>query len=175
MESFSTAGPENSYIYHAKSVSAAVADVAATSPVPGVVDVRILLQDSEMPTKAVLEEIEIAFNASDVRPLTDLVTVSEPEMDSFEVDVTFYIERNNQLSTSVIERDARAAVENYIKWQTCKMGRDINPSYLVQKMMDAGIKRVVVRKPEFQVVEETHVARIVRDTMQVMNGGIENA
>ena len=31
MESFSTAGPVNSYIYYAKSVSAAVADVAATS------------------------------------------------------------------------------------------------------------------------------------------------
>ena len=74
----------------------------------------------------------------------------------------------------MIERDARSAVEDYINWQTCKIGRDINPSYLVQKMMDAGIKRVVVRKPEFQVVEETHVARIIRETMQVMNGGIEN-
>ena len=174
MESFSTAGPVNGYIYHAKSVSAAVADVVATSPVPGEVDVRILLQNSEMPTKAVLEEIEEALTASDVRPLTDLVTVSEPEEDPFEVDVTFYIERNSQSSTSVIERDARSAVEDYINWQTCKIGRDINPSYLVQKMMDAGIKRVVVRKPEFQVVEETHVARIIRETMQVMNGGIEN-
>ncbi|CAK7047525.1 MAG: hypothetical protein BACD_02335 [Bacteroides rodentium] len=175
MESFSTAGPTNGYIYHAKSVSAAVSDVAATSPEPGVVDVRILLQNGEKPTQTVLEEIEAALNASDVRPLTDTVTVSEPEEDQFEIDVTFYIERNSQASSTIIESDARAAVEDYISWQTSKMGRDINPSYLVQLMMGAGIKRVEVRKPEFKVVEETHVARIVRDTMQVLNGGVENA
>lgn len=175
MESFSTAGPTNGYIYHAKSVSAAVSDVAATSPEPGVVNVRILLQNGEQPTKAILEEIEEALNASDVRPLTDTVTVSEPEEDPFEIDVTFYIERNSQASSSIVERDARAAVEDYILWQTGKMGRDINPSYLVQLMMGTGIKRVEVRKPEFKVVEETHVARIVRDTMQVLNGGVENA
>lgn len=175
MESFSTAGPTNGYIYHAKSVSAAISDVAATSPEPGVVDVRILLQNGEQPTQTVLEEIEAALNASDVRPLTDTVTVSEPEEDPFEIDVTFYIERNSQASSTIIESDARAAVENYILWQTSKMGRDINPSYLVQLMMGAGIKRVEVRKPEFKVVEETHVARIVRNTMQVLNGGVENA
>ena len=175
MESFSTAGPINGYIYHTKSVSTAISDVAATSPEAGVVDIRVLLQDGEQPTQAVLEEIEAALNASDVRPLTDIVTVSMPEEDEFEVDLTYYISRNSQASTSIIDRDARAAVEEYVQWQTGKMGRDINPSYLTQLMMAAGVKRVEVRKPTFQVVEETHVARIVRDTMIVLNGGVENA
>ena len=89
--------------------------------------------------------------------------------------MTYYINRNSQASTSIIDREARAAVEDYITWQTGKMGRDINPSYLTQLIMAAGVKRVEVRKPTFQVVEETHVARIVRDTMTVLNGGIENA
>ena len=175
MESFSTAGPINGYIYHTKSVSTAIADVAATSPEAGVVDIRVLLQGGEQPTKAVLEEIEEALNASDVRPLTDVVTVSMPEEDPFEIDLTYYINRNSQASTSITDREARAAVEEYIKWQTGKMGRDINPSYLTQLIMAAGVKRVEVRKPTFQVVEETHVARIVRDTMKVLNGGVENA
>ena len=175
MESFSTAGPINGYIYHTKSVSTAIADVAATSPEAGVVDIRVLLQGGEQPTKAVLEEIEEALNASDVRPLTDIVTVSMPEEDPFEIDLTYYINRNSQASTSITDREARAAVEEYIKWQTGKMGRDINPSYLTQLIMAAGVKRVEVRKPTFQVVEETHVARIVRDTMKVLNGGVENA
>lgn len=175
MESFSTAGPVNGYIYHTKSVSTAIADVAATSPEAGVVDIRVLIQGGEQPTQAVLEEIEAALNASDVRPLTDIVTVSMPEEDPFEIDLTYYINRNSQASTSIIDREARAAVEDYITWQTGKMGRDINPSYLTQLIMAAGVKRVEVRKPTFQVVEETHVARIVRDTMTVLNGGIENA
>ena len=90
-----------------------------------------------------------------------------------EIDVTFWMERNTQASSSIIEKETRAAVEEYILWQTGKMGRDINPSYLVQKIMKTGVKRVEVRKPAFRVVEETHVARIVRGTMQVLNGGVE--
>ena len=40
--------------------------------------------------------------------------------------------------------------------------------------MAAGVKRVEVRKPTFQVVEGTQVARINRETMNVLNGGVEN-
>lgn len=173
MESFSTAGPVNSYIYHAKSVTAAVVDVTATTPEPGVVDVRVLLQGGEQPTEAILQAIYEKLNADDVRPLTDTVIVSAPEEDPFELDVTFWIERNTQASSSMIEVAARQEVENYILWQTGKMGRDINPSYLVHKLMETGVKRVEVRKPEFKIVEKTHVARIIWDTMQVLNGGVE--
>lgn len=175
MESFSTAGPVNSYIYHAKSVSAAVADVAATSPEPGEVDVRVLLQDSTQPTETVLKQIKEALNADDVRPLTDVVTVSAPEAVEFEIDLTFYTQRKSQASSSVIEEDAREAVENYISWQTSKMGRDINPSYLIQQLMGAGVKRVEVRKPVFTTIEETKVATLKRSTMNVLNGGVEDA
>lgn len=174
-ESYSTAGPVNAYIYHAKSVSSAVSDVTVTSPQPGMVDVRILLQDSEQPKEIILKKIEEVLSADDVRPLTDYVTVSTPEEDAFEVDLSFYIERNNQNDSNVIELNVQQAVEDYIKWQTEKMGRDINPSHLIKRIMDAGVKRVVVRKPEFRVVQETHVAKIMRNTIQIINGGIENA
>jgi len=172
MESFSTAGPINGYIYHTKSVSAAISDVAATSPEPGKVDIRILLQNGEQPTETVIEEVLEALNSNDVRPLTDIVTVSTPDEDLFDVDVTFYIERNRQASSAVIENAARAAVQKYINWQTEKMGRDINPSYLVSLLMAEGVKRVEVRQPEFAEVEETHVARI--RNQNVLNGGVEN-
>lgn len=175
MESFSTAGPVNAYIYHAKSVNAAIVDVAATSPVPGVVDIRVLLQGGEQPTEAVLQEIQEKLNADNIRPLTDMVTVSAPEENLFEIDVTFYIQRNTQASSSIIDRDVRAAVEEFICWQTEKMGRDINPSYLTKLIMAAGVKRVEVRKPCFQIVEDTHVARIKRESIIVLNGGVENA
>lgn len=172
MESFSTAGPMNGYIYFTKSVSAAVADVVATSPTPGVVDVRVLLQDGQQATEAVIKEIEEALNADDVRPLTDTVTVSVPETVSFDVDVTFYIAQPNAASATVIEAAARQAVKDYISWQTSKIGRDINPSYLTAKLMEAGVKRAEVRKPEYTAVEEIKVAVLGEET--VLNGGIEN-
>ena len=55
------------------------------------------------------------------------------------------------------------------------MGRDINPSYMIKLIMAAGVKRVDVRKPVFRVVEGTHVARINRESIIVLNGGVENA
>lgn len=172
MESFSTAGPINGYVYFTKSVSPAVADVAVTSPEACVVDVRVLLQDGQKATEAVLKEIEEALNASDVRPLTDKVTVSVPEEIQFDVDVTFYIPRQDAASATVIEKAARQAVESYVSWQTSKMGRDINPSYLTARLMEAGVKRVEVRKPAFTVVDDAKVAKL--GEIKVLNGGLED-
>lgn len=172
MESFSTAGPINGYIYWTKSVSSAVSDVAVTSPTPGVVDVRVLLQDGQEATEAILNEIQEALNADDIRPLTDTVTVSVPDTVDFSVDVTFYIPQTNSESATTIENAVRQAVENYISWQTSKMGRDINPSYLVQMMMEAGAKRVEVRQPEFATIEDIEVAKLTGKT--VLNGGLED-
>jgi len=172
MESFSTAGPEGGYIYHVKSVSTAITDVTATTPEPGVVDVRVLLNGGEMPTEATMQEIQDALSASKVRPLTDKVIVSKPDEVPFSVDVTIYLPRYSQTSSTIIEADARKAVAAYIKWQTEKMGRDINPSYLYRFLMEAGIKRAEVRQPEFAIVPGTSVARLERET--VLNGGTED-
>lgn len=172
MESFSTAGPINGYIYWTKTVSSAVLDVAVTSPEACVVDVRVILQDGQEATPAVLKEIEEALNASDIRPLTDVVTVSAPETVDFSVDATFYIAQPNRESAAAIEREVRAAVDNFIVWQTSKMGRDINPSYLTKMMMDAGAKRVEVRQPTFQSVADIAVGKLKSKT--VLNGGLED-
>lgn len=172
MESFSTAGPINGYIYWTKTVSPAVLDVAVTSPEACYVDVRVILRDGQEATEAVLKEIEEALNASDIRPLTDIVTVSAPETVDFSVDATFWIAQPNRESAAAIEREVRAAVDNFIVWQTSKMGRDINPSYLTKLMMDAGAKRVEVRQPTFQSVADIAVGKL--ESKSVLNGGLEN-
>ncbi|MCM1374077.1 MAG: baseplate J/gp47 family protein [Muribaculum sp.] len=172
MESFSTAGPINGYIYWTKSVSSAVLDVAVTSPEACVVDVRVILRDGQEATPTVLKDIEEALNASDIRPLTDVVTVSAPDTVDFSVDATFYIAQPNRESAAAIEREVRAAVDSFIVWQTSKMGRDINPSQLTKMMMDAGAKRVEVRQPTFQSVADIAVGKLQSKT--VLNGGLED-
>lgn len=172
MESFSTAGPINGYIYWTKTVSPAVLDVAVTSPEACYVDVRVILRDGQEATEAVLKEIEEALNASDIRPLTDIVTVSAPETVDFSIDATFWIAQPNRESTAAIEREVRAAVDSFIIWQTSKMGRDINPSYLTKLMMDAGAKRVEVRQPTFQSVADIAVGKL--KSKSVLNGGLED-
>ena len=172
MESFSTAGPINGYIYWTKTVSPAVLDVAVTSPEACYVDVRVILRDGQEATEAVLKEIEEALNASDIRPLTDIVTVSAPETVDFSIDATFWIAQPNRESAAAIEREVRAAVDSFIIWQTSKMGRDINPSYLTKLMMDAGAKRVEVRQPTFQSVADIAVGKL--ESKSVLNGGLED-
>ena len=172
MESFSTAGPINGYIYWTKTVSPAVLDVAVTSPEACYVNVRVILRDGQEATEAVLKEIEEALNASDIRPLTDIVTVSAPETVDFSVDATFWIAQPNRESAAAIEREVRAAVDSFIIWQTSKMGRDINPSYLTKLMMDAGAKRVEVRQPTFQSVADIAVGKL--KSKSVLNGGLED-
>ena len=53
------------------------------------------------------------------------------------------------------------------------MGRDINPSYLHRLLMEAGIKRAVIRQPEYAVVPGTSVARL-KGPETVLNGGTED-
>lgn len=161
------------FTYWICAASTAITDVSATTPEPGVVDIRVLINGGEMPTEATMQEIQDALNTSTVRPLTDKVIVKKPEEVPFDIDVTIYLPRYSQTSSTIIEGDARKAVAAYIKWQTEKMGRDINPSYLHRLLMDAGIKRAVIRQPEFTVVPGTSVARL-EGPETVLNGGTED-
>ena len=172
MESFSTAGPSGAYIYHAKTASPLVADVAALSPTPGVADIRVLLRDGELPTEEVLQEVQAQLSADKVRPLCDFVQVSAPDTVPLNIDATYYIPKPSQNSAAVITAEVEKAVQDYIRWQTEKMGRDINPSVFVSYMMKTGIKRVVVRQPEYTVVPESEVAAL--NQCNVSSGGIED-
>lgn len=90
VETFSTAGPLGAYEYYAKSASALITDVKATSPEPGKVDVRVLLASGELPGEEILKEVSAILSADSVRPLTDHVTVQAPEVTPYNIDVTYY-------------------------------------------------------------------------------------
>jgi len=139
---------------------------------PGVVDVRILLKDGEEATETILKKVKDALSPDDIRPMTDYVTVSEPEKDEYNIDLDYYITKNSSASAKIIQSDVETAIENYITWQSEKMGRDINPSKLISLVMAAGAKRVDVREPVFKNVEDTHVA--VLKEKNITNRGIED-
>ena len=172
METFSTAGPLGGYEYHAKSASALIVDVKATSPEPGEVDVRVLLAGGELPGQETLKAVSEALNADKVRPLTDHVTVKAPETVTYNIDVTYYTQTGGALGPEAVAQNVNAAVAEYKRWQAAKMGRDVNPSYLVSLLMQTGAKRVEVRSPAFAAVADNAVAVI--GTTEVVNGGAES-
>ncbi len=128
-ESYTTAGPRGSYIYHAKAVSSQISDVSAESPQDGVADIRIMLYGGELPSEELIKEVQAYLSADDIRPMTDKVTVAAPTTVDFDIELTYYIPKDKEASTKEIKRAVDLAVESYELWQTSKMGRDINPSY----------------------------------------------
>lgn len=172
VETFSTAGPLGAYEYYAKSASALIVDVKATSPEPGEVDVRVLLSGGQLPGEEILKEVLDILNADKVRPLTDHVTVAAPDTVPYDIDFTYWTQEGGAVSDEKVAENIAAAVRTFKEWQGAKMGRDVNPSYLISLLMQAGAKRVKVRSPVDTVVYDNAVAVIGETT--VVNGGAES-
>ena len=173
MSAYSTAGPEQAYIYHARSANANIGGVRVRSPGPGKVDVYILKKDGGLPDEELISAVQEKLSADDVRPLTDQVTVKAPEQVPFNINVTWFRESSHTASRSKLEAELEAACTEYLQWQTTEIGRDINPNVLVAKLMGTGIKRLTVSEPEYQVVSDYEVAAVGSITMTF--GGNEDA
>lgn len=170
--SYSTAGPAGAYIFHTKSVSSEIGDVAVSSPNPCEVVVKFIMADGSLPSAAMIQKVQDYLNNNDIRPLTDVVTVGAPNTATYNINITYYIGASDTSAVSTIQEDVAAAVSAYNIWQTEKIGRDINPSYLIKKIMEAGAKRVVVNSPVFTAVDESTVVKT--GTVTVNYGGVES-
>lgn len=154
-ETFSVAGPRLAYVYHTKSVSSEIIDVAVVSDVPGVVKIYPLLSGGTMPGEELLQSINNKLSASDVRPLTDKVEVLEPVTKEYNVDLDYYLYEERD---AIPDEKVQKVVSDYILWQKSVLGRDINPDKLIADLQALGIKRVVIREPVFTKVESNELA-----------------
>lgn len=171
-ESFSVAGPAGAYEYFAKRASALISDVAVTSPSPGEVEVRPLLEGGEIPGEELLDSVKEILSADDVRPLTDHVSVVAPEKKEYTVKFTYYISKDNNTHAESIRQAVEEAAAAFVNWQKEKLGRDINPSELIARIVRAGAKRVDVETPAYTKLIGTQVAIATECTAEY--GGIED-
>jgi phage-related baseplate assembly protein len=104
--------------------------------------------------------------------LTDLVHACPPETVEFELDVGWHIERRRATSAAAISNAVNDAVQGWLLWQRSSLGRDINPSELIRRMMDAGAKRVSVNSPEFAALEFNQIG--MASDVAVAYGGVED-
>lgn len=171
-EQFSVAGPDGAYLYHAKRASALIVDVSVYSPTPGVVEIRPLLQGGDIPGTEILDAVKAVVNDKRVRPLTDFVKVFAPEQLRYKVDVTYWIDAANATTATAIQRAVNSVVDGWVLWQKSKLGRDINPSELIARMVAAGAKRVLVSSPLYTPVMNGSVASA--ESVAVVFGGLED-
>lgn len=193
MEAFSVAGPSGAYKYHAMQVSTELKDVLAVNPKKdadgnqidgaGLVEIYALGSDGSPASETMKAAILAACSADTVRPLTDHVSVKDPEAVSYTINVTYYLPRTSPQGGAAIVTAVNAAVTEFQAWQSAKLGRDINPSVLVGMLMDCGIKRCVVTSPTFTELSDGSFEDpadyrkpeyAVCTSVTVTNGGVED-
>lgn len=153
-ESFSCAGAEGAYEFFTKKASALISSVKVVSPKPGDVVVYPGLVSGEIAKVEILKLVETALTDKKVRPLTDNVSVKAPAAKNYNINLQYYIDADNAYYADTIKDRVDEAVTNYIKWQSGKVGRDIIPSELIRRVMEAGAKRVTVTSPTFTVIKD---------------------
>lgn len=171
-ESFSTAGPSGAYEFWAKSASAAIIDVKATSPAPSEVLVVPLLAGGVLPSQDVLDAVADKLNDKTIRPQTDKVTVAAPDPIEYDINLTYYILRSRAAESAAIQVAVNQAVEDYQLWQRTALGRDIDPSELIFRVRDAGAIAIAVTSPAQTAVADTEVAQ--DRTVSVTFGGLRD-
>lgn len=169
-ETLSVAGPEGAYKARTKAANSSIIDVFVDSPSAGVVRIVPLLTGGEVPDKEIIAEVQTELSADSVRPLTDNVQVTAPTVVSYDVSAKYYIDTDADAAT--VQKNVSSAMNEFVAWERAKLGRDINPSKIVQILMDvSGVKRVEVTSPAFTVVENTQVAH--EGTVNVVMAGSE--
>lgn len=169
---YSVAGPEDAYVYWTKTVSADIADVKVSSPAPCEVNVCFIITGGELPGEALIQKVTETLTDDNIKPLTDLVTVTAPTVVNYDIDVTYYIGSRDKSTAVAIQKAVEEEVEAYKTWQSSAIGRDVNPSYLISKVVAAGAKRVVVNSPTHTVISNTEIAKA--GTVTVTYGGVED-
>ena len=139
--SYSTAGPEANYKYHAKKFNVNVGDVVVVSDqAAGTVDLYFLMTDGSKPPAQMITGLENYMRDNNIRPMTDLVRVAAPAEVEYSINLTYYINRSDSNRAVDIQGAVAAAVAQYTAWQRA-IGRDINPDKLRELGMAAGAKR----------------------------------
>jgi len=170
-ESFSVAGPELAYVFHARSAHADVLDASAISPVPGEVIVTVLSRTGDGTASAeVLEAVEAVVNSRPVRPLTDLVTVQSVEVVPFTIEAQLFTFPGPD--ASLIVAAAQAKLDEHLAANRL-IGRDLTFSGLNAALHVEGIQRVQFTTPLATIaISSTQVAHCT--AVDVTFGGYDN-
>lgn len=144
-EGITTAGPVDSYRFHALSASALVADVGIDRPIPGTVRVTVLSTDpSGVPTGVLLDAVSGALNAEKIRPLCDSVMVQAPEI--FDTAIKAKVYRYEGPAGEVALGNGKIALDKWLL-KVRKLGKGLPQSGIDAALHQPGVDRVEIIEP----------------------------
>jgi phage-related baseplate assembly protein len=173
IERFTNAGSRQAYEFWTKTAHQDIEDVSVYSSSPGVVNVVFILKDGALPDTTIIELVRNFLSDEKIRPLTDKVIVSSPEVIEYDISFTYYINRNDEAKVKFIQNEVEKAVKDFVLWTKIKIGRDILPEELIRRVKEAGAYRIDLSSPTYQKLEINQVAH-ARNIIITYGGLIED-
>ena len=140
-EGLSSAGPRNSYIFHARAADGRVADATAESPSPAVVVVTVqALRGDGSADPALLEVVKAYLSDDDRRPVADRLTVQGADILNYRVNAKLYLNTTGPESEP-IQAAAEQRLLTYVH-QRRRLGMEVSESALHAALHIEGVRKV---------------------------------
>ncbi|WP_316347598.1 baseplate J/gp47 family protein [Desulfuromonas acetoxidans] len=144
-ESLTAAGSSGSYQYHTLSASALVKDVDVSNPAAGEVLLTVLSTEGDgSADQPLLDTVAAAVTATNVRPLTDKVSVAGSTIINYVVDAVIYV--YDGPDANVVLQSAQTAIAKYVNDHHA-LGHDITLSGIYAALHQPGVQRVELAAP----------------------------
>ena len=146
LDSYTTAGSKESYIYHGLSADGDVKDIEPVSPSPGVVTIYVLSRTGDgSASEELIEKVSAALNEESIRPMTDQVTVQSAAILNYSIDAELVLLPGPD--QSVVQAAAVSALTEYTAAQK-KLGYDITLDGIYKALRQTGVQKVNLTTPQ---------------------------
>ncbi|BFM36237.1 baseplate J/gp47 family protein [Acinetobacter towneri] len=170
-DTLSVAGPEAAYKKFARDADGRVGDVSVISPQPAYITLTILQADAltGAASPELIQIVESAVTAEDVRPIGDRVTVQSAEIINYSINAKLYIGKDPEAATLL-----QQAISNVTAYATKqkRLGRSIRLSAIYAALHIDGVSRVELISPIADVVLTPAQASYCT-SISVTIGGVE--
>lgn len=156
-------GTEAGYTYYAKSADPDIADVKIECPEdkPNTVNIYALMSGGALPEADTLQKILDTIEGSNIRIMTDHVQAFPALPVDYSIDIIYGCSAADKAAVVQAVEGEGGAIDQYIAWQSSRMGRAIFPEKLRHFLYAAGATAVTIRSPNgAAALAKTKVARL---------------
>lgn len=144
-DSYSVAGPESAYVFHALSADVTISDASAIMAAPGEVLVTLLNEAGDgTATPEQIAAVEAIVTHDEVRPLTDSVSVQSAQIIGYTIHARLHVAYGPD--TALVLSTAQAALDTYLATRR-RLGRLVSYSGHAGALQVAGVETLELISP----------------------------
>ncbi|MEC8036496.1 MAG: baseplate J/gp47 family protein [Pseudomonadota bacterium] len=165
-DSYSVAGPESAYVFHALTADGTIADASAVMGDPGEVIVSLLSAEGDGTASAAqIAAVEAVLTHDEVRPLTDSVAVQSAQIVDYAIHARLQIAYGPD--TQLVLSTAQASLDAYLANRR-KLGRLVSHSGHAGALQVAGVETLDLISPADDIpIARTQAAHPTSITIEV--------